>query len=177
MDRFLLLGALVCLLCVCGFMAVLLARGRRREPISHSEMAEWFDSFNVASYRPMERLLLESDYEFLRRQPGYEVAIEQRLRASRKRAFRGYLSKLRSDYAKLDLFARTMLVYSVDYRPGYIAQLWRERIRFGCVSLTIEAGLLTGMHPQPRILIDSLESLRARIAEITAAPRAIASAH
>jgi hypothetical protein len=42
---------------------------------AEGDLGTWLDSFSVARYRPMERLLSEADYEFLAAQPGYDPSI------------------------------------------------------------------------------------------------------
>src|SRR5271166_3012608 len=63
--------------------------------------AEWFESFSIDHFAPMERLLDRSDFEFLSRQPGYRPEIGARLLKERKRMFLGYLRLLIGDFNQL----------------------------------------------------------------------------
>jgi len=38
---------------------------------NQASTVEWFESFSLDSFAPMERLLDQSDFEFLAQQPGY----------------------------------------------------------------------------------------------------------
>jgi hypothetical protein len=92
--------------------------------------AEWFESFSMDSYAPMERLLDRSDFEFLSRQPGYRPQIGERLLRERKKLFLGYLRLLVGDFNKLLSIARLMIVYSAQDRPEFAKALWRQQVTF-----------------------------------------------
>ena len=51
------------------------------------DVSEWVDSFNPATYLPMECLLAEDDFNFLHRQPGFESSIAKKLRQDRLKDF------------------------------------------------------------------------------------------
>ena len=92
--------------------------------------AEWLDSFSLESYAPMERLLDQSDFEFLASQPGYKPEIAKRLLAERREAFTGYLQLLTQDFNQLLAIAKLMLVYSDRDQPGFAQALWRQQVTF-----------------------------------------------
>ena len=62
---------LTLVLAPCMGIAVLLLVRRITAPGSISECdPEWLSNFSISAYRPMLRLLSESDYTFLASQPG-----------------------------------------------------------------------------------------------------------
>jgi hypothetical protein len=62
---------------------------------------EWLAELSPERYRPMGRLLGESDLRFLRAQRGFHPEMEKRLRAQRVRVFRGYLRVFDADIRRL----------------------------------------------------------------------------
>src|SRR6266849_858010 len=92
--------------------------------------AEWFESFAMDSFAPMERLLDQSDFEFLSQQPGYRPQIGARLLKERKKLFLGYLQLLIGDFNQLLRMARLMIVYSTDDRAEFAKVLWRQQVTF-----------------------------------------------
>src|ERR1700753_2911196 len=67
---------------------------------------EWLEQFSPASYRPMERLFDDRDYEFLASQPGYTPFIARRLRRERFGIFQSYLGSMIRDFHRLLKIAR-----------------------------------------------------------------------
>jgi hypothetical protein len=92
--------------------------------------AEWFESFSMDSYAPMERLLDESDFEFLSHEPGYRPEIGARLLKERKKLFLSYLQLLIVDFNQLLRIARLMIVYSSEDRAEFAKALWRQQVTF-----------------------------------------------
>ena len=98
-----------------GMLLVYLLRGLRfREAGGDAPgwSREWFEGFSVETYKPMKRLLSESDFEYLRRQPGYTKKIEQRLRRERAEAFVLYMKALGRDFDMLYSGLNTLLLES-----------------------------------------------------------------
>src|SRR5579862_3724726 len=93
-------------------------------------IAEWFDSFSLDNFSPMERLLDQSDFEFLSRQPGYRPEIGARLLKERKQLFLSYLQLLIGDFNQLLRIARLMIVHSAEDRADFAKVLWRQQVTF-----------------------------------------------
>ena len=91
---------------------------------------EWLDEFAIDKYAPMERLLRETDYEFLSQQRGFEPAIAKRLMGERNRIFREYLRQLRVDFQRLVALADIMIVHSQEDQAPLVAEVWRQRRHF-----------------------------------------------
>ncbi len=91
---------------------------------------EWLDGFSLESYAPMRRLLMQSDIEFLKKQPGYRPDVVKALRTERRKAFIGYLDLMVRDFNQLLHIGRLMLIGSKVDRPEFAAALWRQQIAF-----------------------------------------------
>ena len=104
--------------------------------------AEWISELSVERYRPMLRLLDESDLRFLRRQPGFDRGMARRLRRQRCQIFRGYLNSLSDDYRKMCGTLRVLMVNSAVDRPDLAAALTRKQSEFRLCMLRARWRLL-----------------------------------
>ena len=129
----------VVLLLAAIFVSLICQLLRRRMPGEYS--LEWLSEFSVDSYRPMERLLDQRDYEFLATQPGFHSGIARELRAERHRIFRIYLRSLIRDFRTLVGLAELMMVYSEDDRPDLARTIFRLRRQFYLNVITVELRL------------------------------------
>src|SRR5882757_8491502 len=110
-------------------LATLLYRlASRLDPAS--DVVEWLDGFSLESYAPMRRLLVESDLEFLKKQPGYRPEVVKTLRTERRKSFIGYLDLMVRDFNQLLHIGRLMLIDSKVDRPEFAKALWRQQIAF-----------------------------------------------
>lgn len=123
-----------------GILAYLLycvaLRARRDNPDP-----QWLQSFSVERYRPMLRLLSESDYIYLSSQ-GVDSAATKRLRAERRRVFGIYLSNLVRDFNRLHWAAQTVLLASEADNPGLSERLVRTKARFQRTVMLVRFRLL-----------------------------------
>jgi hypothetical protein len=91
---------------------------------------EWAQSFSVAAYAPMERLLEDADFDFLKTQQGYDRRILKDLRARRVRIFSAYLSMMSRDFHRLyTLLEGYLLSANVD-DPEITATLVQQKWLF-----------------------------------------------
>jgi hypothetical protein len=97
------------------------------EPASEED---WLDRFSLETYKPMERLLSEADYEYLGRQPGYDPQIIHELRAEHRRIFRSYLHRLLRDFNELVYLAKLMAIQSNEDQPELMRAVFRIRVNF-----------------------------------------------
>ena len=125
----LLLFVILSIALFAGAFAVLFLRLASRVDAEFNP-AEWFETFSVETYAPMQRLLDREDFDFLAAQPGYRPAIGRRLLAERRAVFAGYLSLLTRDFNQLLGIAKLMLVYGADDRPEFAQGLWRQQVQF-----------------------------------------------
>src|SRR4051794_28756912 len=111
-------------------LAVLVARhfgpGSEILPVT----TEWLGDLSDDRYRPMLRLLEESDFRFLRAQEGFRPAMEKTLRAQRAEAFHGYLRMLECDFKRVCLALQIMMVQSESDRPDLASALLHRQLTF-----------------------------------------------
>jgi hypothetical protein len=104
--------------------------------------ASWIEELSVDRYRPMMRLLDERDFEFLRAQPGFSPKLASKLRAQRCRIFAGYLHCLETDYRRVCLAAKLLLLQSRDDRPDLAATIFRSQASFASAMLLVNMRVL-----------------------------------
>jgi len=128
MSALLVASGLIGLLPIVALVVLVL---RLRSRIAVEEVTpEWLDSFSMQRYRPMQRLLSEQDFVFLRSLPGYRPEIEHRLRRERRAAFRRYLNRLVRDFHRLHAAARYAVAYSDSDQSDLVGLLVRQRLQF-----------------------------------------------
>ena len=103
---------------------------------------EWLGDFSDDRYRPMLRLLEESDFRFLRTQKDFTPAMEIRLRGQRVEVFRGYLTMLESDFRRVCMALKVMMVESVCDRPDLASALLHRQLNFACGILHVQFRLV-----------------------------------
>ena len=86
---------LTLVLAPCLGAAILLLVRRLTAPGTISECdPDWLANFSTATYRPMQRLLSDTDLKYLASQPGITASTVKQLRRERRRIFRAYLRNL-----------------------------------------------------------------------------------
>ncbi|MGE5570160.1 MAG: hypothetical protein ACM3S5_14080 [Rhodospirillales bacterium] len=146
---------------------------RRLTAREHDEQAdlEWCRDFSIARYRPMERLFVEDDYDFLAAQPGFHPKISRKLQSERRRVFRHYLRCLRRDFDRLTTAAKMVLLNASQDRPDLAGLLLKQRLIFNYAMLVVEfrLGLQTiGIgRVDVRRLVSSLETMREQVRQLT----------
>lgn len=103
---------------------------------------EWLGDLSDDRYRPMLRLLDEADFRFLRGQKGYTPAMERKLRRQRVEVFRAYLRTLESDFKRVCLGLKIMLVQSECDRPDLASALMHRQLTFACVMLHVQVRVI-----------------------------------
>jgi hypothetical protein len=136
MDLVLGLAAFVCLAvgAVLAFLFRRLIAGPKSLPVS----VNWINDLSVARYRPMERLLSEEDYRFLASQPGFDKRTLRRIRAERRKVFRGYLACLSRDFSLVGAALRLMVMYSAQDRPELAGILYKQQALFALGMLAAQ---------------------------------------
>lgn len=140
--------------------------------------AEWFENFSLDSFSPMERLLDQSDFEFLSRQTGYRPEIGARLLKERKRLFLGYLRLLNGDFNQLLRIARLMIVHSTEDRAAFAKVLWRQQVTFYLAICAVRVRV--ALYPlgwaslDVSKLIRALENMRDQVAQLGFQPMTVA---
>jgi hypothetical protein len=165
---------LTLVLAPCMGIAVLFLVRRITAPGSISECdPEWLTNFSIAAYRPMLRLLSESDFTFLASQPGITRETIRQLRRDRRRIFRAYLRNLVRDFHRLHLAARMTLIYSAQDRPDLARTLLRQRVSFAGAVLLVEYRLALHTFCVGTVdvteLLGALEGMRLKIGSFSMA--------
>ncbi len=92
--------------------------------------AGWIDELSVERYRPMMRLLDGDDLELLKSQPGFSAQKLSQVRAQRCQIFRGYLQCLSTDFHRVCLATKILLMQSQSDRPDLASALLRAQVLF-----------------------------------------------
>jgi hypothetical protein len=140
MDLILGLAAIVCL--AVGVVLTFIFRRLIGAPKSLPVSVDWINDLSIARYRPMERLLSDEDYLFLAGQPGFDKKALRRMRAARRRVFRGYLACLSRDFNLVSTAIRLMMMYSSQDRPDLAGILYKQQASFACGMLCVQWRLL-----------------------------------
>jgi hypothetical protein len=175
MTVLIMLGIVVAFL-IAAFM--LLFRQLASRIDNQASTVEWFESFSVESFAPMERLLDQSDFEFLSQQPGYRPEIGAQLLKERKKLFLGYLRLLNGDFNQLLRIARLMIVYSAEDRAEFAKALWRQQATFYfsvcAVRLRVVLYPVGWTSLDVSRLMQALDNMRSQVAQLGFQPMALA---
>jgi len=96
----------------------------------------------AARYRPMFRLLDESDCGFVATGFPEDSHLLRRFRAERRSLFRVYLRNLGDDHARIVSAIRNLLVESQLDRPELAKALYRCQLMFALAMVSVEFKLL-----------------------------------
>jgi hypothetical protein len=135
---------------------------------------EWWATFSLEKYRPMERLFAPEDYEFLAAHPGFTPALARRLQAERRKIFRRYLRCLSRDFDRLYIATKLLLLTAAEDRSELALALWKQRLSFklGLVSVHAQLGLQTlGLGTvQVQGLVRAMERMREQLQLLSPQP-------
>ena len=170
---------LTLVLAPCLGAAILLLVRRLTAPGTISECdPDWLANFSTATYRPMQRLLSDTDLKYLASQPGITASTVKQLRRERRRIFRAYLRNLVRDFHRLHLAARMTLLYASEDRPDLAQVLLRQRAIFTWAVLKVEVRLTlhaAGLGPvDVSGLIGALEDMRMNVGAFNPAAQSAA---
>ena len=128
---------------------------------------DWEDVFSPARYKAMERLLEETDYQYLASRSGGNNKLERHLREKRVRIFHAYINCLSQDFTRICKAIKKVMVDSQVDRPDLAGLLMKQHFVFTLTALTIEFRLVLynfGLGaPDGRDLIDSLDAMCAQL--------------
>ncbi|MCW5965303.1 MAG: hypothetical protein KIT83_14810 [Bryobacterales bacterium] len=102
---------------------------------------EWAQSFSLSAYAPMERLLEDADFEFIKTQQGANPKILRELRARRVRIFAAYLGMMSRDFHRLYTLLQEYLVSAGIDDPEIAQTLVQQRWLFFRSLLTAQVRL------------------------------------
>ena len=115
-----------------------IVRGANNLPL-HSD---WIEELSVERYRPMLRMLDNSDIEFLQAQPGFTPKMAAKLREQRAQMFCGYLRSLESDFSRVCCAIKLVMLHSNQDRPDLASALLRQQLRFASGMMGVRCQLL-----------------------------------
>ena len=115
----------------------------RKIQTNSSAPAEVLQESSAERYRPMVRLLDESDCEYvIAAFPKHSRMLRRRFRTERRTLFRTYLNDLGVDHARIVGAIRQLLVESQSDRPDLAIALYRCQVVFILSMFSIEFKLL-----------------------------------
>jgi hypothetical protein len=129
-------------------------------------------------YRPLERLLQRTDWEYLSAQPGMTSSKIRQFRSQRRKLFRQYLSSLAGDFGSLCFLVKALMVQSSVDRPDLAQSLSKAKTTFYAAMVRIQLHLLVHAVGFPTVAIEvgdltrALEAIsaQARILQVSAEP-------
>ncbi len=131
---------------------------------------------SLSFYAPMERLLSESDFRFLKGRTEIPNATIRRLRSDRRKLFRKYLGYLSVDFTGIVTELRAMMLDSDVSRPDLVRSLIWMQVVFAFAVLAIEARLALhacGIHTvsiSAARLTEGLASMRLELRHMQSVP-------
>jgi hypothetical protein len=113
-------------------------------------------------YRPLTRLLHESDRHFLTSQPGFRRGMERRMESARRRILTLYLREIRRDFCRLWELCRLLAPMSrnPDFGSMIVRQYFTFHALYGLLILRCKLGVALPFHADPQELVRALEFLR-----------------
>lgn len=160
----LIIGLLIVIAAGSGAM-LFFARMRLLDTVTQSNMP----LPDVGRYRPMLRLLSDGDLDFA----GINPQLKGKVGARRREIFRGYLTCLTKDYARLLSGVRRMMVESGVDRPDLAKVLAKNRLMFALALCRIELHLQLHALGVGKVdvsgLVEALDALRNTVSVMTPA--------
>lgn len=132
---------LLILVAVLGCLAGILAVIYRRlcAPTTLPVTAAWIDELSIDRYRPMLRLLGEDDLQFLQTHPDLASKQAGEFRRQRCRIFQSYLDCLHSDFQRVCMALKIIMVQSRHDRPELASALLRSQRAFVFGLMSVHA--------------------------------------
>ena len=122
--------------------AVALVYRRLSAPTSLPVTAEWIDELSVERYQPMKRLLSGDDLQFLRQQSDFTAQKAAEFRRERCRIFQSYLRCLHSDFQRVSMALKIIMVQSRYDRPDLAQLLIRSQRAFVLELMLVHGRML-----------------------------------
>lgn len=141
MNSGILLAVLIfaCILLAAGMIWALRKLAPRPEALPLT--ADWIDEIALDRYRPMLRILAEEDFRLLRTQQGFTRKMEAQMRRQRCQIFRGYLKSLRTDFGRVCLALKLLMLSAGSDRPDLARILLRSQLEFACGVIVLQVRL------------------------------------
>ena len=134
--------------------------------------ADWLEEFSVSTYHPMQGLLAAEDFNFLSRQPGFDLSLYRKLKRDRLKIFRQYLHRAIRDFNKLYAVAMALIPNAPTDCSDLAKRLIWLRLRFSFSVARAELSyclcLLGFRSLAVRSLLQQLEEMSAQLTAISA---------
>lgn len=128
---------------------------------------DWEDVFSPGRYKAIERLLAETDCQYLASTAGSNKKLEKPLRDQRARIFGAYVNCLSQDFNRICNAIKKVIVDSQVDRPDLAGLLMKQHFLFSLTVLSIEFRLVlyhVGLGaPDGRDLVDALDTMCAQL--------------
>jgi len=142
MDLMMLLATLMLALPAAGivvFAKRLTSRDRATLP---SPMEDWESIFSPSRYRAMERLLDDTDRNFLHAQPGASRRVEKKFRKARVTLFRAYMHQLSDDFHRVCKALKMLMVHAPVERHDLAGLVAKQQFQFTVTMLATQVKLI-----------------------------------
>src|ERR1700730_1485036 len=139
MSIMMLLATLIFIFLACGF-GLLFARLSSRDRMSVPP-EDWEGIFSPARYHAMERLLDDTDAEFLRSHRSFDRKAQKAFRSNRIHLFRGYMHQLSADFGRICKALKVLMVHSQVDRPDLAGLIMKQQFTFSLAMMKLEVKL------------------------------------
>jgi len=141
MEPMMLLAALMFAVPAAGFVMLikrLTSRDRTSMPLP---LEDWERILSPSRYRAMERLLDDTDRDFLHAQPGANRSVKNKFRKARVILFRAYMHQLSEDFQRVCKALKTLMVHAPVERHDLAGLILKQQFRFTVTMMTTEVRL------------------------------------
>ncbi len=172
MELTMLLPALLFGIPVFGFVVLLRRLTSRNHASMPLPMEDWEGIFSPSRYRAMERLLDDTDRDFLHSQPGISRSVEKKFRAARVTLFRAYMRQLSQDFHRVCQALKVLMVHSKVERHDLAGLILKQQFHFSATMLSTEVRLVlynwgwAGVDTQ--VLLAPLTAVRTQLQSLAA---------
>lgn len=140
----------------------------------HASRPEDSDTFQLARYAPMARLLDPAEATFLAAQPGVDAQAVARFQKDRRQIFRMYLKEVSADFRQLHAEARQIIAASPEPNSALVESLVSIQFRFWAALALVEIELALADfgfgNANPGRLLNVVESLSNTLVQTTTVP-------
>ncbi len=170
MDWITLLATSIFICLAAGF-GVLFVRLTARDPLTFPP-EEWEGLLSLSRYRAMERLLDETDQQFLSLHPRFNQRDEKTFRSVRVKIFRGYMHQLSDDFNRICKAVKFLMLQSGVDRPDLAGLLMKQHFTFSLAMMSLEVKLIlygfgwSGVNA--KALMEPLATVRAQLQSLAA---------
>ena len=163
--------ATVIFICLAAGFGVLFARLTSRDRL-HLPPEEWEGLFSVSRYKAMERLLDETDRQFLQSHPKFNPQEDRKFRARRVKMFRRYMHQLSEDFNRICKAVKLLMVQSSIDRPDLAGLLLKQQFTFSLAMMAVEAKMILysfgWADVTAKALMEPLTTVRAQLQALAA---------